>query len=349
MQKPSNPKNIHIEGLTIRYATTSNTTLTGGAALISLDCAENALIKRVKFQGNYNENKIADNNYSAIDIRGFGDAVTSENIVVDDCEFLNLYNAVKSNYDVNNIVIQNSYFNKLQRGISFNDPMSADGNTGVGPRFGRIINNKFVDIQEEAIYVGDNNSNIPTDHISMNNQFINVGNSGQNEEWSTGTSVITFLTKGNSTVNDYFDRKSWQDLNGGANTYNPLISGRAILEAESASTSVVNANDSFDLMRLPITNDSQLLKIKYKCYANLGGNDKVSRMGDATFQINSGVDPEVIISDEYNSISSDGGLYWGVTVDDVYKFYTVTIYNPSLANGGSGSDVEIEFQSHLIL
>lgn len=349
IQKPTHPKNVHIEGMTIKYVTTGLTTLTGGLSLISLDCAEKATIRRVKFQGNFNENKIADENYSAIDIRGFGGAATSENIVIDDCRFENLYSGVLSNYDVNNITIQNSYFYKLNYGIAFNILMSQDSFTQTGPQFGRFVANKFLDIQQEAIYLGPNNSDTSTNHVSINNEFINVGNSGQSETWSTGTAVMSFLSRGNASVNDYFDRLEWQTLNGGLQTYNPLINGRAAIDMPNVTTSTVAASDSKILLRLPITGFPQHLTMKYSCYADLGGGLYVDRMGNVTYYIKQGSDPEVIVSDEYNSMVSDGGLYWGAVVDDGYKFIEITVFNPSSGDGGTGYPVEIDYQPKLQL
>ena len=346
MSTPYIPRNIHIEGVTMQFETTSSTTLTGGLSLISLDCAENAVIRRVKFKGNFNETKIADENYAAIDLRGYTEEKTTRNIVIDDCEFTNLYNGIKSNFDVSNIVVQNSFFYKLTHGVSFNN--SKDPLADTGPRFARIINNKFQDIQDEAIYAGTNSSSTATGHLSLNNQFLNVGNKGQNEMYSTGTSVITFLSKGNASVNDYFDRQNWQDQNGGTYTYNPLINGRAILERSEISTVEVATGNSEVIMRLPITEHPQHLTIKYSCSSTTGA-PTVDRMGTVQFYIKEGTDPEIIISDEYNAFSSDGALYWGATVDDTYKLIEIKLFNPSLVDGGSAWDVEIEFQTHLIM
>lgn len=342
MSTPYIPRNIHIEGVTMQFETTSDITLTGGLPLLSLDCAENAIIRRVKFKGNFNEIKTADTNYAAIELRGYTEEKTTRNIVIDDCEFTNLYNGVKSDFDVSNIVIQNSFFYKLTHGIAFNE--SKDLGADVGPRFARIINNKFQDIQDEAIYAGINNVTTSTGHLSLNNQFINVGNKGQNETYSNGTPVVTFLSHGNASVNDYFDRQHWQDQNGGLYTYNPLINGRAVLEKSEITTTIANAGSAVIIMRLPITTHPQHITIKYSCYS-----PDVDRMGTVQIYVKKGLDPEIIISDDYNSFNSDGALYWGATVDDIYKLIEIQLFNPPFADGGSAQNVEIEFQQHIIM
>ena len=51
---PGTPDNIHIEGMTLQYSTTTN--VNNCLSLISLDFADNAVIRNVKFSGNYTPN-----------------------------------------------------------------------------------------------------------------------------------------------------------------------------------------------------------------------------------------------------------------------------------------------------
>lgn len=351
MQNPSHPKNVHIEGMTIQYEVTSDTTLTGGMSLVSLDCAENALIRRVKFKGNFNENKVADINYSGIDLRGYGDsdlAITSEHILIDDCQFEGLYAGVKSEHNINDVVIQNSYFYKAHHGVAFNKPISADGYTEDGPKNCKIINNKFEDVQEEAIFVGENISGSSSNIISQGNTFLNVGNYGQGEDWSTGTAIISYLTNGNSTIDDYFSRKEFLDANDGL-TYNPLINGRAAIDYSSTPTDTVDAGSSKVIMKWPITGRPQFIDIKYSLYADLGTSQFVDRQGHAKVFIKSGEDPEIVVVDDFTTISQDGGLYWGVSVDTDYKLISVAVYNPPQEIGGTGYPIEIQYQPKITL
>lgn len=343
---PDEPSNIRIEGVTLKFESTSTVDITGGLSLLSLDCADSAVIRNVKFEGNYDFGRTADDNYTAIDMRGYTEGATTENVLIEHCQFIGFYNGITSNYDVNNIVIQNNYFYQMHHGIAFNKDKNAIANTG--PRFAKILNNKFRAVESEAIYAGDNGSNTGTNHVSMNNQFINVGNSIYGNTSTTGTSIITFLSRGNSSINDYFDRQNIQDQYGGLITYNPLISGSAAIDSTYASTSSVAVDSSTPIMRLPITGNPQYLTIKYSCKP-ISGATGVDRMGVVQYYIKAGSDPEVIISDDFNSFNSDGALYWGAFVDSSNKVIGIRIFNPSVANGGSGLTIYIEFQSKLIL
>jgi hypothetical protein len=351
IEQPTHPKNIHIEGMTIQYEVTEDTTLTGGLSLISLDCAENALIRRVKFKGNFDELKTADTNYSGIELRGYGISdidITSEHVLIDDCQFEGLYTGIKSEYNINDLVVQNSYFYLGHHGVAFNKPISADGFTEDGPVNCKIFNNKFEDIQEQAIFVGENISGKSSNIISQNNTYINVGNYGQGEDWSTGTAIISYLTGGNSSIDDYFERKVWQENNDGYN-YNMLIEGRASIDYSSTPTTLVDAGFAKTLMKLPITGRPQYIEIKYSCYADLGSSMHVDRQGNAKIFVKEGEDPEVFISDDFTALSSDGALYWGVTVDDGYNYIIISMYNPPGTEGGTGYPVEVQYQPKIIL
>jgi hypothetical protein len=355
---PSYPKHIHIEGMTIQYeTTTTETTLTGGISLVSLDCAENALIRRVKFKGNFNEDKIADINYCGIDIRGYGQsdlAITSEHVLIDDCYFENIYAGIKSDYNINDVTIQNSYFYKTHHGVAFNKstiPTLYTVVDGHGPKNCKILNNKFEDVQEEAIFVGENISGSSSNIISQGNTFLNVGNYGRGDVSTSstgGTAIITFLTGGNSTVDDYFSRKEFLDANDGF-TYSPLINGRAAIDYSSTPTAIVPAGGSTVIMKWPITGRPQFIDIKYSLYADLGLSQFVDRQGHAKVFIKSGEDPEIVVVDDFTTISLDGGLYWGVSVDTDYKLISVAVYNPPQEIGGTGYPIEIQYQPKITL
>ena len=193
------PDYVHIEGLTIEVD--SSLVTTEALSLISLDCASNAIVRDVNFKGYYTVTSPANKNNAGIDIRGSA-SVTSENIFVDNCTFEGLYYGVKSNHDILNPQIHNCKFNDLNRGIVFNDPI--DPIASIGPRFCRITNNRFKNIAQQAIYAGASISTTSTNHLSMYNQFINVGN---NIVWgelsTTGTSVIKFESEENISIHVY--------------------------------------------------------------------------------------------------------------------------------------------------
>lgn len=335
------PNYIHIEGMTVQY----DSDLTTGMAdcLLSLDCSENAVIRKVRFAGTVTEYSGAlGAGYSGIDIRGYGATLaSSENVLIDNCEFDGLYHCVKSNYDIVNPIIQNSKFSNSVRGVSFNNPK--EGTADIGPRYGRIVNNRFENIHQQAVYAGATSSNTGTNHISMNNQFYNVGNLGGGRDSSTGTAVITYLTDGNISVNDFFDRQEWQNQNiSTAQQYFPLVEGKATLDSVGVNTSVLFASTATMLLRLPVTSDAQQLNIKYNVVHS--GLTDVDRMGVATFNIPQGTTPNVSnYSDNYTYNTGDGAISWGIFLDAYNKFYEIYVNNSQAFNQ------TIEYQTKLMI
>lgn len=331
------PDYVHIEGLTIEID--SSITTTQVLSLISLDCASNAIIRDVKFKGYYNVSMAANKNNAGIDIRGSA-SVTSENVLIENCTFEGLYYGVKSNYDVLNPQIHNCKFNDLNRGVVFNDPI--DPIASIGPRFARITNSRFKNIAQQAIYAGAGISSTSTNHLSMYNQFINVGN---NIDWgelsTTGTSVIKFDSEENISVHDYFNRYEVQRANAGTTLpFNTLVDGNADIILANNRSVVIPAGDTKCIMRIPITNFEQYMVIKYNTSSIL----PVSRSGTLDINIGRDTDPEVSITDNYNYVSpTEGNITWTTVKDVANKWVELR------ATNGDGDPLTIEHKTTLMV
>jgi hypothetical protein len=53
---------------------------------------------------------------------------------------------------------------------------------------------------------------------------------------------------------------------------------------------------------------------------------------------------DVQLYDDYNMSVTDGGLYWGLTVEPTYKYYELIGVNPTLT-----TVVDVELQTKLML
>lgn len=325
------PDNIYLENLSLEYDV-FETTVTQTLSLLSLDCSNNAIIRNVKFKGNYNYDSSTSTNYTGIDIRGY-QSVTSENVLIENCQFENLSFGIRSNYDILNPQIQNSKFNDLYKGISFNDPLAPMA--FIGPRFARMMNNRFENIFAEAIFVGSNVSTTSTHHASIGNQFINVGNGIYfRETTNTATAVITYQTSDNWTINDYYDRYEFNlnNENLPGLIYHPLVQGNSNINLSSCRLVNIPPSVTVTAFIFPLNLEKQYLHVRYNIY----GLD-VDRCG--TLEINIArstsplTPPEVSITDNYNyNTSLDGSISWSQFIDPATKKVKIIVTHGLLVN-----------------
>jgi hypothetical protein len=272
----TSPVTVNIEDMTLQ-ADPEGTTITSALNLLNLDSAINSVIKRVEFKGNYlYTNPLSPNeNYVALDMKAFGagdSEISASGNVIEKCIFTGFNNGILSNYDIKNLLIKESSFSNLVKGIAFNtDTPTGNG----GPQHIKIENNRFDKIEEEAIYVGDNNFEVGSYVTSQNNIFNDVGNYNiWGQTASSGTAVISFLSENNSSINDHFDRLQYQNSTdiinapASASTYFlPLIDGRSTIDNFYVSTKEINPGSTgTTFLRLPITDYSQHLNIKYSAF-----------------------------------------------------------------------------------
>ena len=338
------PKNIHIEGMTIRYSPALTTQ--PHESLLSLDCVDRAVIRHVKFKGNHIYDGVASPGHCGINIRGYANGgITSENILIEDCEFNGLHYGIKSNYDINNISVKNNYFYNSEYGVGFNTATNLNSTTG--PVYSTIANNKFNDINKQGIYVGTNINKKLTYINSQNNTFVSVGNNIAPENSGGVTSIINFGTQGNSSINDYFDRQRYHNQNFGTSTYySSLISGKVTIDSNAVTTATLSTVTNTTLVRLPLTDAPQYFHLRYIVHSP---ND-IDKLGTLHVYLSppnassSFTETSALIFDEYHVLGYDGAVYWGVDVNNTTNSWEVIGVNPY-----SLPDITVEYQTKLML
>ena len=417
-------KFVQMSDLTLKYG--SAATVTEAMSLLSLDCADNSLIKNVEFKGNHTTGTgvSTTSGYVGLNLRGKTINGTHANSIIDNCSFDGLYSGVISNHDIKAITIQNSEFNTLVRGVTFNNPK--DGTALVGPTFIKIANNRFDLVEQEAIYVGSNASNTGSFVISQNNFFERVGTyySDWGDIGTTATAVITFLSDQNSSVNDHFRRAlvHKQYINTSLTTYyRPLVDGRTTLDEVFVTTATIYpGNTATVFLRLPVTGNSQHLNVKYSAFkqnagastgtvstGTIGGTSvslvdvtgievnstveisvastvtsvipvdtiidaidlntnvitfsntvtlaatdilvftsQLDRMGNLGVYLQDSTSPNVLVTDDYNYINSDGGLVFSVSVNTTGTYYEISA---SLNTTVVAAPIVLEFQNKLMI
>jgi hypothetical protein len=301
-------RQVTIKGMTLQYNTPTNDPKV--PALISIDNVLNTIIEDVAFRTAINTTSTTTYGLvgggKGISIRGktgdieAGDVALCENIQINRCNFDSLYLGVEGTGTVIRPVITDSVFSNLDRGVSL-----CATDQVYGPTNGLISSNRFKSIVREAIFVGTSTNK--SMHISENNYFIQVGNGRSLDDFttsSTATAVIAFNSEGNKTINDYFHRRTV--ANATTNTtfyYNPLVSGRAIIDDTSAFTKTIGTYTAVTrgitpVAKLGLTGRDQLVTIRYQL-----NNNYLSRKGNIV--VNVAYDGYVSLTDTYNFNSYD--------------------------------------------
>jgi hypothetical protein len=354
-------RNVYIADMTLEYSDVLQTTF----PLLSLDNVLDARVERVHFQTAFDSTSTTTYGLTAygkgIEIRGTGGGIGSgdvnlcQNIDVVDCVFNGLYTGIEGTGTVIRPFISNSIFSNLNRGIKF---YTVD--TKPGPSNGVISKSRFENIVAEAIYVGENPNGIPTDHLSEDNFFIQVGNGVGFDDFTTSnlntTPVITFMSVGNKSRNDYFHRFTVATTTTDAAFYfNPLVSGRVSIDNSAAFTTTAVASSITPVTKLPITGASQTVNLRYQL-----SNSGLSRAG--TLLVNVSAEGYTAVTDTYNYSEGMYTVVSNVTTATIAGLTTTTqfavdtaIYpefaDPTLTNGTwflTGSDVYAGYAAAIV-
>ena len=192
------PDRLLVSGMTLAYNTGAS--IATASPLMILAKTTNSKIKDVKFVGHYEKGDSLSDTYVAIDLQG----VFSENIAIEDCQFEKLCYPIVSDYDITDVQIKDNTFDGLYQGITLAKNITGLDQKQFGPRRVCISDNKFHNIEKQAIFAAVNTATNNQIH-SRGNVFIEVGNN-LNGENAQATSVIKFESHGNSSIDDTFDR-----------------------------------------------------------------------------------------------------------------------------------------------
>lgn len=298
--------------------------------LVRADCAINSNIKNCKFEG-YSIYHTGSDYYSAIEIRSQG-AIDSENLQIKDNIFYNVRNGIITNYDnIFDTLISGNRFNSLRTGIAYL-AAPAIGQT-VGPYGSKFINNSFVGIDREAIFIGTpTDTTIYTNHISMGNSFTEVGNNSTGES-NQQFPVIQFGSKGNSTTQDKFAREDFIRKNDN-DAYNFIAPVSGVLSYEPGiaykRNIVYSAVEPATVVRIPFSGTDQIIKVQYNI-----SKTTVSRKGELLINVSTGLasGSTATITDSYTFYGdTDGNITFGVSLNESISTVKV-IYNSNSSIG----------------
>jgi len=163
-------------------------------------------------------------------------------------DFKKLTHAVKADSDASFNTFDGCSLEYLDSGFSF-----GEGSVN-GANYNSVINSSFDFISKQGIivYKGTNNT-------SRGNKFLNVGNEFSNVN---KTSVIKFVTNGNTSVQDTFERTNLLRTTY-TQSYIPEVEGSSLkTDVLSSSVNLAFTSNVFPAFRLPL-NETSYYEIKY--------------------------------------------------------------------------------------
>lgn len=309
MQNLYRPQNINIDGITLDLDSTVSTY----APLMYLDNTTESVIKNCKFKGNWNSLAGLDVTQSAIEIRGLG-SLTSENVLIDNCQFNQVSVGVYSLYDTHSITVSNSLFTFMHVGIDLGRTSSGNGSQSQGPRHYLITNNKFDKVDDFGIAVHVSNGTTPWGHTSSNNIFVDVGNNGNGQN-APQTSVIKFDSELCESVGDFFERDAFvNDISLSTTPFKPNVEGTHYTKTRLKKETLAEVDSPTQIIKVPFTKD----KIVYVDYLVVkdGTASDTTRQGKLTLAVRN--DGNINITDSYSHTgTSDGAIEWTAVLDDL--------------------------------
>ena len=228
----------------------------------------------------------------------------SENTQISDCDFTGLYTGIVGTSSIFKSVINNNTFRDSFQGIHLYTDSKVGTNNG--PLSVQVTRNIFDTIYKSAIVVGNNPNNLPSNVVSSDNYYTQVGNGLEQptKGFSDGNMdraaypLIEFNSQGNISSNDYFNR-AFIASTGTTSTYffyNTLIKGAANIQDQAAKTVVALNNLQTKIVGFPITNSEQFIEIKYQLT-----NSFLSRKGTVSINVRGSLDSAnaISVSDNY--------------------------------------------------
>lgn len=291
------PKYIRMEGFSVRSLVATET-------MMLLNAVRDSSFHQIELSGQWSSLDGSNGSSVGFKLQAISDIVTCERLYFTQCKVSSLSYGIFSDYDINHCVWDQCDFDTLYRGSSFgltSDLFSAG--QIYGPRQCIISNSRFSNIDREGFIITNGSGN-----ISKSNKFYLVGNDGASN-LSAVTSQLKFVTSGNSTVQDWFDRvdelaeanfttKYYTPFEGYLQHQNNFVRGVTLLQKAS----------QFPAFRLPYYGSAAYtINYMYQSLSN-GASQEVMKKGTLHIAVDS-VNANVQVVDEFEHTGTAGTEY----------------------------------------
>ena len=244
-QSTTQTRKIHMSDLTIQTGTGLNTGL-------QLNSVRDSLFENISLIGGWSGST---SSYSiGISMTAVSSLVTCEHNIFKNVVINSFNYGVFAQLDILNNSFSSCFISNCLQGITLGLGGANTLANPYGPRQTEIINTKFYNIKQQAVYVDTGSSTVVRDC-----KYVNVGNNGNNNTASQYSQVY-FNSYGNATYNDQSDRHGdLSDPNVSSNAtfalipYVPEVSGHSVYTFNSTSTiGIVQSATYVQILKLPV-------------------------------------------------------------------------------------------------
>lgn len=292
-------RNIHLSGITLESTVTND--------ILVLNSCRESEFNDLEIKGSWISGDTISSSDVGIKINMLSGSVSSKGNIFTNISIKNLSYGISTDWDIINNHFVDMKFDTCGYGIGFGTGIeslniNAGSGTETGPLNNVIENSLFENIDKNAFWI-----KFGTNNISQNNKFYFCGNDG-GEEYQNVTSVMKFDTRGNTSLNDFFNKSkllSYNNLYWDSFVYLPEIEGNVVAEfAEVHSVTInrsgtdINGPIAEKIFRLSAEQDvaNQQYEIQYLINSL---NFSAFRSGTLTLSTN-GFDKTITISDQYD-------------------------------------------------
>jgi len=347
-QSTNQPRNIMLSGITIHSISGVNTCL-------QLDAVRDSTFTDLILQGDWAN--LFNARCTGIAMNTLSSLVTCEHNTFKNITFNNFSYGVYAPGDIINNIFEDCHFNNNYLSVSL-----GAGSNGVstgqqyGPRQTQLLNSKFYNIKEQAVYLERGYSNTVS-----NCKFVNVGNNGAGNTGATYPQVY-FKTFGNTGSNNYSDRALGTVGTDGLLTTNlttpyiPEQAGHGVYRSfGSAQLPLGYATSSMLLFRLPVSTDNigtPSGSINYTIdYFYQSSAYNFTRKGVLSIAANLGSAPyahaTIQVSDEYDFAGTDPGDSNAVLLSFTATFLNATGTTFTSGGGSVPYSIAVNFTNTL--
>ena len=169
--------------------------------VINITSSQNCVVRRGSFKGSQNSAPTGVGSDAPSCVKINSTAINqSKNLVFEQCDFTNNNFGIVADNDMQSILFNGCYLNKLHKGAKLGENTTGSGASINGPKAFRITNSMFDDIYNNGIHVYSISG-----IVSAYNYFADVGNSSLGSG-NPSADVIIFGADGNASIGDIFDR-----------------------------------------------------------------------------------------------------------------------------------------------